>query len=132
VRRRSELADDMTANEGRSGAELALEPSRGSLAPAMSTTYLTYARVTRSGDGRIFLRPRPLAVCPGSFVLLPLLPRTSQPRPLPPEVWTFILEYTMLVEGGNKAGHGTETRLLTVSKSFKVFSSRSSSHFITY
>ncbi|THH13979.1 hypothetical protein EW146_g6302 [Bondarzewia mesenterica] len=41
----------------------------------------------------VFLRPRPLALTPGSFVLLPLLPKRPPPKALPAEVWSKVLEY---------------------------------------
>ncbi|KAI9446796.1 hypothetical protein H4582DRAFT_1908448 [Lactarius indigo] len=48
----------------------------------------------------IFLQPRPLARYPGSFVLLPLLPRPRQVRPLPAEVWSKVLSYVIDDEDG--------------------------------
>ncbi|KAH9977307.1 hypothetical protein BGW80DRAFT_845474 [Lactifluus volemus] len=43
----------------------------------------------------IFLRPRPLARSPGSFILLPLLPHPRPLKPLPPEVWSKVLSYVI-------------------------------------
>src|SRR6266403_1222991 len=43
----------------------------------------------------IFLQPRPLARTPGSFVLLPLLPRPRPVKPLPAEVWSKVLSYVI-------------------------------------
>jgi hypothetical protein len=43
----------------------------------------------------IFLRPRPLARTPGSFVLLPLLPQPRPVKPLPEEVWSKVLSYVV-------------------------------------
>ncbi|KAI0303505.1 hypothetical protein B0F90DRAFT_1667375 [Multifurca ochricompacta] len=43
----------------------------------------------------IFLRPRPLARSPGSFILLPLLPRPRPVKPLPAEVWSTVLSYVI-------------------------------------
>ena len=42
-----------------------------------------------------FLRPRPLARFPGSFLLLPLLPRPRPLKPLPSEVWSKVLSYVI-------------------------------------
>ncbi|KAI0259920.1 hypothetical protein BC834DRAFT_973836 [Gloeopeniophorella convolvens] len=41
----------------------------------------------------IFLRPRPLARSPGSFILLPLLPQPRPLKPLPAEIWSKVLSY---------------------------------------
>ncbi|KAH9967987.1 hypothetical protein BC827DRAFT_461852 [Russula dissimulans] len=43
----------------------------------------------------VFLRPRPLARTPGSFILLPLLPRPRPVKPLPAEVWSKVLSYVV-------------------------------------
>lgn len=48
----------------------------------------------------IFLQPRPLARYPGSFVLLPLLPRPRLVKPLPAEVWSKVLSYVIEDEDG--------------------------------
>ena len=48
----------------------------------------------------IFLQPRPLARHPGSFVLLPLLPRPRPVKPLPADVWSTVLEYAIDDEDG--------------------------------
>jgi hypothetical protein len=48
----------------------------------------------------IFLQPRPLARYPGSFVLLPLLPRPRTVKPLPAEVWSKVLSYVIDEEDG--------------------------------
>ncbi|KAI0673565.1 hypothetical protein C8Q78DRAFT_1017742 [Trametes maxima] len=39
----------------------------------------------------VWLKPRPLARTPGTFLLLPLLPAKPALKPLPPEVWSDIL-----------------------------------------
>ena len=43
----------------------------------------------------VFLRPRPLACAPGSFILLPLLPKPRPAKPLPAEVWSKVLSYVI-------------------------------------
>ncbi|KAI9062955.1 hypothetical protein FKP32DRAFT_1573116 [Trametes sanguinea] len=42
----------------------------------------------------VWLKPRPLARSPGTFLLLPLLPTQPALKPLPSEVWSNILEHT--------------------------------------
>ncbi|KAI0778625.1 hypothetical protein BD413DRAFT_510594 [Trametes elegans] len=41
----------------------------------------------------VWLKPRPLARCPSSFMMLPLLPSEPASKPLPPEVWSDILAH---------------------------------------
>ncbi|KAI0003363.1 hypothetical protein BJV74DRAFT_813412 [Russula compacta] len=56
----------------------------------------------------IFLRPRPLARTPGSFILLPLLPRPRPVQPLPAEVWSKVLSY--VVDDGEEGRMGVGER----------------------
>ncbi len=48
----------------------------------------------------VFLKPRPLSRHPGSFLLLPLLPRPRPVKPLPAEVWSKVLSYVIDDEDG--------------------------------
>jgi len=50
---------------------------------------------TFTESSTIFLSPRPLARSPGSFILLPLLPRPRPVKPLPAEVWSKVLSYVV-------------------------------------
>ncbi|KAI0330620.1 hypothetical protein GY45DRAFT_1323568 [Cubamyces sp. BRFM 1775] len=54
---------------------------------------------SRSTSTAVWLKPRPLASCPGSFMLLPLLPSGSAPKPLPSDVWHNILEFAFALYG---------------------------------
>ncbi|KAI0253818.1 hypothetical protein BJV78DRAFT_1274337 [Lactifluus subvellereus] len=56
----------------------------------------------------IFLRPRPLARSPGSFILLPLLPRPRPLKPLPSEVWSKVLSY--VIDDGEDGRMGAPER----------------------
>ncbi|KAI0361152.1 hypothetical protein OH77DRAFT_1516161 [Trametes cingulata] len=47
----------------------------------------------------VWLQPRPLARCPSSFLLLPLLPSQPELKPLPSEVWSNILAHTFAFYG---------------------------------
>ncbi|KAI8981238.1 hypothetical protein BD414DRAFT_516168 [Trametes punicea] len=47
----------------------------------------------------VWLKPRPLAHTPSSFLLLPLLPSQPALKPLPGEVWSNILRYTFAFYG---------------------------------
>ncbi|KAJ8457362.1 hypothetical protein ONZ51_g11578 [Trametes cubensis] len=54
---------------------------------------------SRSTSTAVWLKPRPLASCPSSFLLLPLLPSKSAPKPLPSDVWSNILEFAFASYG---------------------------------
>ncbi|KAI9511340.1 hypothetical protein F5148DRAFT_1274298 [Russula earlei] len=60
----------------------------------------------------IFLRPRPLSRTPGSFMLLPLLPRPRPVKPLPAEVWSKVLSYVVDDEEGGRMGIPVRRALL--------------------
>ena len=76
----------------------------------------------------IFLQPRPLARHPGSFILLPLLPRPQPVKPLPADVWSTVLAYVIDDEDGQICIPASERRtrlrerwrLLVVCKSWVV------------
>ena len=76
----------------------------------------------------IFLQPRPLARHPGSFILLPLLPRPQPVTPLPADVWSTVLAYVIDDEDGQICIPASERRtrlrerwrLLFVCKSWVV------------
>ena len=76
----------------------------------------------------IFLQPRPLARHPGSFILLPLLPRPQPVKPLPADVWSTVLAYVIDDEDGQICIPASERRtrlrerwrLLFVCKSWVV------------
>jgi hypothetical protein len=52
----------------------------------------------------VFLRPRPLARAPGSFILLPLLPQPRPAKPLPAEVWSKVLSYVISDQEDGRVG----------------------------
>jgi hypothetical protein len=75
------------------------------------------ARVNYTPDGHIYLRPRPLALAPGSFILLPLLPASPPIKTLPAEIWASI--FILLLED-DVVGYGYAHTLMHVSKGFKA------------
>lgn len=60
-------------------------------------------------DPPVFLQPRPLALYPGSFVLLPLLPKRPALKPLPAELWSKVFTFVFMGEQGRKVD-ATERR----------------------
>lgn len=68
----------------------------------------------------IFLRPRPLARTPGSFILLPLLPRPRPVRPLPAEVWSKVLSY--VVDDGEEARMDVGERRILLREKWQLLS----------
>jgi hypothetical protein len=66
----------------------------------------------------IFLRPRPLARTPGSFVLLPLLPGPRPVKPLPAEVWSKVLSY--VVHDGEDGRIGSPERHARLRKKWEL------------
>ncbi|KAI0652302.1 hypothetical protein C8Q79DRAFT_922792 [Trametes meyenii] len=70
----------------------------------------------------VWLKPRPLARTPSTFLLLPLLPAKPALKPLPPEVWSDILGHAFSFHGAkyapveNTNTVGPRTGLLLISK----------------
>jgi len=59
---------------------------------------------TYTENPAVFLRPRPLARTPGSFILLPLLPQPRPAKPLPAEVWSKVLSYVINNQEDGRVG----------------------------
>ncbi|KAI0040277.1 hypothetical protein FA95DRAFT_1599491 [Auriscalpium vulgare] len=57
---------------------------------------------TYTETASVFLRPRPLARSPSSFLLLPLLPKRAPLKELPSEVWSKVLAYVVHNEDDDK------------------------------
>jgi hypothetical protein len=67
----------------------------------------------------IYLRPRPLARTPGSFVLLPLLPVPRPVKPLPAELWSKVLSY-VVVDDGEEGRMGVTERRARLGKKWEL------------
>lgn len=63
--------------------------------PTSSLTRIMSVAGTYTETPAVFLRPRPLARTPGSFILLPLLPQPRPAKSLPAEVWSKVLSYVI-------------------------------------
>lgn len=63
-------------------------------------------------DPPVFLKPRPLALYPGSFALLPLLPKRPALKPLPSELWSKVFTFVFMGEQVRKVD-ATERRRVT-------------------
>ncbi|KAI0639834.1 hypothetical protein C8Q77DRAFT_1185610 [Trametes polyzona] len=69
----------------------------------------------------VWLKPRPLARSPSTFLLLPLLPSRPTLKPLPPEVWAEILQNAFALYSPNGSADDADvaalrTGLLLISK----------------
>lgn len=74
-----------------------------------STTVITAAE-----QDAIFLRPRPLVLSSGSFLLLPLLSHRVPLKPLPTEIWIQILAYVFADYDSEEPALLSENRKLSL------------------